>query len=172
MLAVLTRAIGPAWVKYAFAFALVLGVWAHGRTFGMRAVQDQWDEQRAVDEAAHQEAIINHIHVRESAVAELREQLRRVRRSKTVVEKVPEYITVASDRACVIPNGFVRVHDASAKAVLPGAPRGDDGAASGIALVTVARTVAENYSECGGVRERLIALQHWARSVTTEIKNE
>src|SRR5580704_1847915 len=32
--------------------------------------------------------------------------------TRTLIEKVPVHVTPAADRACVIPLGFVRVHDA------------------------------------------------------------
>jgi hypothetical protein len=78
----------------------------------------------------------------------------------SVIREVPIYVSQAADAQCVIPAGFVRIHDAAAG--LPG-PAGDAYAApSGIALSTVAETIAVNYADCRANAEQLRALQDWA----------
>ncbi|HGM5039158.1 TPA: hypothetical protein ACKPZ9_000710 [Stenotrophomonas maltophilia] len=78
----------------------------------------------------------------------------------TIVKEVPVYVTPEADRACPVPAGFVRVHDAAAENRPLAGPAGDaDAAAAGIALSTVGATVADNYTTCHAIREQLIALQ-------------
>lgn len=69
----------------------------------------------------------------------------------TLQREVPIYVTPTADAHCVIPHGFVRLHDAAA-AARPApdstAAGGSHDAPSGVALSAVAATVAENYAAC------------------------
>lgn len=82
-------------------------------------------------------------------------------RTKTITERVPEYVTPKDDAACPINRGFVRLHDAAAQGSVPGSPAGTDGEPSGIALSTVAETVASNYGTAHLCAARLEAWQQW-----------
>ncbi|AKA61138.1 hypothetical protein IST4116A_02357 [Burkholderia cenocepacia] len=77
----------------------------------------------------------------------------------TIIKEVPVYVDREADRACVVPVGFVRVHDGAATNVPAGDPGSADAAPSGIALSAVAATVAGNYTTCHENAEQLIALQ-------------
>lgn len=81
-----------------------------------------------------------------------------------IVQKVPEYITKESDARCTIPNGFVVLHDAAAKGEVPNSTRDVNEAPSGVALSTVGKTVAENYTTCHQNVEQLKALQEWVKT--------
>lgn len=86
--------------------------------------------------------------------------------TQTLVEKVPEYVTPEADARCVVPLGFVRVHDAAAAGlptVVASADRAHD-APSGVELSTIAATVAGNYGTCNSFRQTLIDLQAWERA--------
>jgi len=82
-------------------------------------------------------------------------------RTKTITERVPEYVTPKDDAGCVVNNGFKRVHDAAAGGTVPGSPAGTDGAPSGIALSSVSETVAANYGTAHLCAARLEAWQSW-----------
>lgn len=86
--------------------------------------------------------------------------------TRTLVEKVPVYVTVQADARCSVPVGFVRLHDAAASGAVPAVPdpagRPDD-AASDVALSAVASTVANNYGACHEDQARLSGLQDWMR---------
>lgn len=84
----------------------------------------------------------------------------------TIVKEVPVYVSPEADAACVLPRGFVRLHDAAAAGRVPEPAGGSDAAPAGIALSTVAGTVADNYERCHENAEQLIGLQAWI----TEIK--
>jgi hypothetical protein len=82
----------------------------------------------------------------------------------TIVKEVPVYVTPQADRACPVPVGFVRLHDAAAENRPLAGPAGDpDAPAADIALSTVANTVADNYTSCHAIREQLIGLQDAVR---------
>lgn len=85
----------------------------------------------------------------------------------TIIREVPRYVSIEADRACVVPVGFVRVHDAAAAGVPPAAEgAGDaDAPAPGVALSTVAATVADNYTTCHAIAEQVIALQAHVRLI-------
>ncbi|MFX7930435.1 hypothetical protein ABTK36_19965, partial [Acinetobacter baumannii] len=37
----------------------------------------------------------------------------------TIIKEVPRYVPVQADAACVVPRGFVRLHDAAAAGTVP-----------------------------------------------------
>ncbi|MBJ9626042.1 hypothetical protein KTD17_18400 [Burkholderia multivorans] len=86
----------------------------------------------------------------------------------TIVKEVPVYVDREADRACVVPVGFVRVHDAAAANVPVGDPGSADAAAAGVTLSAVAATVAGNYTTCHENAEQLIALQARVRDIEQE----
>jgi len=84
-------------------------------------------------------------------------------KGQTIVRKVPLYVPASADAACIVPAGFVRLHDAAATSAMPDAPGAADAQASGVALSTVASTVTDNYTTCHATAEQLTALQDWVR---------
>lgn len=93
-------------------------------------------------------------------VAERETEVRTV--TRTIVEKVPIYVTAEADRLPV-PLGFVRLHDAAAlgtPAVPFGAGESPD-SPSGLGLSAVAGTVIGNYGQCLAWREQVIGWQAW-----------
>lgn len=85
----------------------------------------------------------------------------------TIIRDVPRYVSIEADRACLVPVGFVRVHDAAAAGVPPTAEgAGDpDAPAAGVALSGVAATVADNYTTCHAIAAQLSALQAHVRLI-------
>ena len=75
-----------------------------------------------------------------------------------------------SDGGNAYNRGFVRLHDAAAANALPEPARDADAAAAGIALSTVAGTVATNYQICHENAEQLRALQGWVREMPSATK--
>lgn len=94
--------------------------------------------------------------------------------TKTIVKKVPVYVTAKSDSQCLIPGGFVRLHDAAANGTDlpdPTGPTGQpDDTASGIALSTVAGTVVQNYGTYSELAAQHRALQDWIRAQRALVK--
>ena len=82
----------------------------------------------------------------------------------TIIKEVPRYVPVQADAACVVPRGFVRLHDAAAAGTVPNPDTGDaDAAPAGVALSAVASTVAANYTDCHVDAARLTSLQQTLR---------
>lgn len=91
----------------------------------------------------------------------------------TIIKEVPRYVPVQADAACVVPRGFVRLHDAAAAGTLPNPDTGDaDAAPAGVALSTVASTVAANYTDCHVDAARLSSLQQTLRDQGVTIIGE
>jgi hypothetical protein len=87
--------------------------------------------------------------------------------TRTLIEKVPEYVTPAADARYPLPWGFVRLHDAAVAgvdlpAVAAGPDRPDD-APSDVAASTAAAVIVSNYGDCHADQDRLAAFQAWAR---------
>jgi hypothetical protein len=80
-----------------------------------------------------------------------------------IIKEVPTYITKTDDTQCVIPNGFVLLHDSASRNEVPDSTRGVDAGASEVKLSGVATTVTENYTLYHKVSEQLRSLQEWVR---------
>ena len=83
-------------------------------------------------------------------------------RGATIIKEVPVYVSAQADAACTVNAGFVRVHDlAAADRPLPAPDIAGvaNEAGSGVALSTVAETVAGNYTTCNENAEQLTQLQ-------------
>jgi hypothetical protein len=76
----------------------------------------------------------------------------------TLQREIPLYVTPATDRAFPLPLGFVRLHDAAATGVLPGAARNTDAQASDVTAARAADVIAANYGTCLAIREQLNAV--------------
>lgn len=87
--------------------------------------------------------------------------------TRTIIERVPAYVSPAADARCVLPLGFVRVHDAAALGLspAPAAAGQSDEAASGLELSDVARTVAGNYGICHEAVEQVTGWQDFYREL-------
>jgi hypothetical protein len=149
------------------AVALIGFGWIKGAVH----VQAQWDA--AVQQQALQTSATR-LRQAEATVKVVTEYVDRVRvvreKGDTIIREVPVYVPAQADAACTINRGFVRLHDAAAAGELP-EPAGDaDAPAAGIALSTVAETVAGNYQSCHENAEQLRALQGWVRGMASAIK--
>lgn len=86
----------------------------------------------------------------------------------TLLQQVPTYVPDQANRRCVIPVGFVRLHDAAAQgagaADLPAGSRTVNAAPSEVTLAGVGATVVDNYTSCHVTAERLTDLQAWVRA--------
>jgi hypothetical protein len=103
------------------------------------------------------------------AVADQRTQDRVRTVTRTLIERIPTYVSATTDAHYPLPWGFVRVHDAAAvgddlSAAAPDAGRPDE-AASDVAASEAARIVVANYGACRADQARLAELQDWARSM-------
>ncbi|MGR4038269.1 hypothetical protein P7C00_06825 [Pseudomonas sp. JDS08PS003] len=150
------------WLAVALAAALLYALGFVSGAGSERSKHQRLDEARLQQSFEQGQALGT---VKEKVVVEYVDRVVKVYQAgATLTKEVPIYVSKAADNACVVPDGFVRVHDAGA-ANLPVAagPSVADGAASGLALSTVAASVVDNYSQCHANAEQLKALQQWVR---------
>lgn len=83
-------------------------------------------------------------------------------RTQFLKEEVPVYVPFEVDRGFIVPDGFVRLHDAAAEGrTLPAVPGGSVEAPSGVALSAVADTVVDNYGACHILAAEVTAWRDW-----------
>ncbi|MEJ0065031.1 MAG: hypothetical protein WDM85_06005 [Caulobacteraceae bacterium] len=103
------------------------------------------------------------------AVADQRTQDRVRTVTRTLIEKVPTYVSATTDARYPVPWGFVRLHDAAAvgddlSAAAPSPRRPDDGA-SDVTTSEAAGVIVANYGSCRADQARLAELQAWTRQI-------
>jgi len=160
------------WPYRLLAFAaLGVALVGFGWIKGASHVQAQWDaaiQQQALQAAAARE---RQAQATVKVVTQYVDRVRVVReKGDTIIKEIPVYVPVQADAACTINSGFVRLHDAAAAGELPEPARDADAAAAGLALSTVAGTVAANYQTCHATAEQLKALQSWVGDMTSAAK--
>ena len=151
--------------------ALAVALIGFGWVKGAGHVQARWD-------AAVQQQTLQATAIRErqalatvKVVTEYVDRVRVVRETgDTIIKEVPVYVPVQTDAACTINRGFVRLHDGAAANALPESAGDADAAAPGLALSTVAATVAANYQTCHENAEQLKALQVWVSEMASTHK--
>lgn len=89
--------------------------------------------------------------------------------TRTITEKVIEYVQSPDAGNCNLPNQWVRVHDAAARGMPPTedteAPGGTNDTASGITDIEALQVATGNYATCNAIATRLRNLQLWARGL-------
>lgn len=92
-------------------------------------------------------------------------QTKIVTQTKTLIQKVPVYVTQEVDRAFPLPCGFVRLHDAAALGVPPSEislPAGkSDGDACPVTASFAATIIVQNYGAYSLTTSQLRDLQDW-----------
>ncbi|HRC95272.1 MAG TPA: hypothetical protein PK317_00585 [Coprothermobacter proteolyticus] len=83
--------------------------------------------------------------------------------NKETIRYVTKVITKEADAKCVIPSGFIRLHDNSVRGLVT-SPELTDGNATDVKLSEVGTTVADNYFICNKEIEKLIKLQEVIRA--------
>lgn len=146
--------------------ALVVSAMGFGYVKGARHVQDQWDSAVVKDQLTTARIRQRQAAAPVKVVTKYVDRIKVVHETgETIVKEVPVYVSKESDAACIINRGFVRLHDNSASGRLPDAPGATDAAPAGIALSTVAATVADNYERCHENAAQLEALQTWVNEM-------
>lgn len=80
-----------------------------------------------------------------------------------ILKEIPKFISKDADAQCVVPNGFVVLHDSASRNEVPDSTRGVDEGASKVKLSGIAETVTTNYTTYYQVSEQLKALQEWVK---------
>ncbi|MGH7875963.1 MAG: hypothetical protein ACREQO_27550 [Candidatus Binatia bacterium] len=95
--------------------------------------------------------------------------------TKIIHDKVPIYVSAKADAACVVPVGFIKLHnDAASGTISETAPAADSSAGSvsndtpsGIALSTIANTIADNYGTCHELETQVAGWKNYKARVDT-----
>lgn len=140
---------------------------------GANHVQDKWTAANAAAKVAVMTRTIHDAQVSQDVTVKYVDRVRVIHaQGQTIIKEVPNYVTTKNDAACVVNTGFVRLHNAAADgADLPASAGIIDATPSGIALSTVAETVADNYRTCRENGEQLTRLQEWVASVSAHPVN-
>lgn len=145
---------------------LAVALMGFGYVKGVSHEAAKWEAAKA--EAERKAAAIQ-VRQAEATVKVVTQYVDRVKvvreKGADIIKEVPVYVTHEADAACVLSRGFVRLHDAAAANQIPGPAGSADAAPAGIALSTVAGTVADNYERCRENSAQLEALQDWIRQM-------
>lgn len=153
------------WLVAALAvIALLVGVHHHGFKAGVAHEKAAQAERlaKARKEVAKREAKAGGI-TDQARASHGRELVRIQTRTVTLIKEVPTYVSPAADTRCVIPVGFVRIHDAAAagSSELSTAAGGPLDAPSGIELSSVADTLIGNYGVAYQWRAEALTWRAW-----------
>lgn len=85
-------------------------------------------------------------------------------KGESIAKEIPNLISATADGQCVIPNGFVLLHDSASRNEIPDTSRGTNEGASAVKLSGVAQTITENYTTYYQVSEQLKSLQEWVNN--------
>lgn len=148
-------------IRIASIIALLVGIWFNGYI----AREDYWQGkfaemkvEAAKREAASAEATVKVVTKYIDRVTVVKET------SDATVKTIPKLISQDADAKCVVPNGFVVLHDSAAKGEVPDTSGSTNEAASGVKISEVGQTVTENYGTCHQNAEQLKALQEWIKT--------
>lgn len=150
LLALLTAGIAFGWVK------------------GAATVQADWqlaDAKARADQVARVHTITQTIN---REVIRYQERVVEIHDLAAAFDKeVPNYVDQNADAACVLPVGFVLLHNAAAEGreLESGSTGSDHAAASRVPLSTAARTIADNYWRGNQNADQVIALQGVVRAM-------
>jgi len=123
----------------------------------LESAQIAKQQQEAMQVVADQHAILS---------SKLQAESRR--RSKAVIKEVIKYVQGPDSGRCDMPAGWVRVHDQAASGVPEntGTASAVDAGAGTVTDADAIAAIASNYDTCHDIRQQLISLQAWARSVS------
>jgi hypothetical protein len=80
---------------------------------------------------------------------------------KTITKSIPSFISPISDSKCIIPIGFISLHNSAAEGTMPATSSELNDTPSNVALHTVAEYITDNYQTCNEIRTQLIKLIEW-----------
>lgn len=153
-----------------------VGLYVKGRSDGVALTEAKvaaeklaWERQVAELQSKYREDVIAIVTQYDQRVTQFREEIAKLTENPKVVEKyINRYIPM--ETRCVIPEGFVELHNRSADGRrLEDNPQ-NTAKPSDKTLSQVGRVVAENYYQCNEIRARLEALQEVVRKYQEQQK--
>lgn len=149
-----------------FMAVIAAALFGFGWLKGAGHVQAEWDAEVVKQSLTAARIEKDRAQATVQVVTKYVDRVKIVRQAgETIIKEVPVYVSAQADAACLVPRGFVRLHDAAAQGVVPEPAGNSDAAPAGVALSAVAGTVAENYTACRENAEQLTALQEWILDV-------
>jgi hypothetical protein len=147
-------------VQVASVILLVFGVYMEGGVSN----QEKWEArvaevklEMAKKEAASAESSVKVVTKYITKVEVVKEK------GDSIAKQIPNLISATADGQCVIPNGFVLLHDSASRNEVPDASGATNERASDVKLSGVGKTITENYTTYHQVAEQLRSLQEWVK---------
>ena len=145
---------------------LVAAIYGAGWIEGAGHINTKWEAEKKTNALAAAEQEKRQAEDQIKVVTVYVDKIKVVHDKGAIINKeVPAYVPPDADADCTIHMGFVRLHDAAATNTIPGPTRDTDAAPAGIALSTVAETLADNYQRCHENIEQIKAWQQWAMAM-------
>lgn len=149
----------PRWVAWgvAVASAAIVAV-GWGYYLGSKRL---WEYQAEQARAAIP-VVVKQGETTERVVTRYRDRIVKVKgETEFITKEIVRYVPPSAD--CVLPRGWVLLHDTAATRAIPEAPDGTDVAAPAVASSQALAGVVGNYGACHATHEQLVALQAWVR---------
>lgn len=149
--------------RYVLILAGVGLLWVHGWHTGRGQVNRAWDAEKAAAKAARETKEAAGKAVAAEVAGKLAQtQADTAVRTRTLIQKVKVYVPAKDDAACVVPDGYVRLHDAAAlgQPEVPAASSGSEQAPR-VALSDSLSTVIGNYGQALTWRAEAQAWRDW-----------
>lgn len=109
--------------KYIIAFVVVASILYGAFWLGGDRVQTKWDLEKVKVQAVIDQLTANQGKVTEKIVTVYVDKIKTVKvKGDTITEYVDRYITVESDKQCIIPQNFIMLLDSAALNIVPPAP--------------------------------------------------
>lgn len=152
----------PGWVWLGLAVAVIVAgaiyvVDHRGYERGAAAERAKWEEKEIAREREIARLVERNQVVRERVVVKYRDRIKTVEvKGETIIQQIPQLVPMDSP---VLAGGFRVLHDAAASGEPVEDPARAAAAAAPVEAAALARTVAENYTDCRANAEQLTALQ-------------
>lgn len=142
---------------------LILGVAGYSYYYGYSAAKTKAQKEALEKENKNQALVIDL--QKQLSAAKDKVIIRFVEKTNTITERKYIYVDKAKNTPskCELSNGWVHVHNSSAKGTLPDSTGSSDETTSGIRDNQALETVVSNYSTCQRNSEQLKSLQEWVR---------
>ena len=150
--------------------AIFVALFGSGWYSGSAHIEHKWQMEKQSQNVAYLKRKVVQADISEKVVVKYVDRVKVIKdNSRTIIQRVPEYVTKDDDNQCVIPDGF-RVHwNAANTGVLPEPTRTPDATTNAIRISDVATQHATEAEICRQNTTQLIALQEWIKE---QVKND
>ena len=143
-------------LKIAGIAIFCFGVLLEGATFGVDLYKPQWEKAQAEVTAINAKAPI----ITEKIVTQYRDRIKII---KEKGDEIPTYVTIKNDVDCSLHVSTIVLLNAASENSIPDPTGRVDESPSGVALSTLTKSVAENYTTYNEVAQQLRSLQNWVK---------